>query len=259
MEKELIVDVYVICYNELRITKFVLDYWNEFATNVYVYNNQSTDGCIELMKQETRFNIEIIDFDTNGKLDDYRHSDIKNNEWKKSKGKADFVVVSDFDEILFSKNIMTELKHMKKNGYSVCQPNTYNMFSETMPEYDGQLLHNLIQTGYYDPLFGKMILFDPNKINEIKYCPGAHTARPIGEVKFYKKHGIFMLHFKNIDFNFLYEKHKKYAQRLSEYNLRYFWGIHYKYDYKRQFDDFNKGLKKSINVKELIDVSFNPE
>lgn len=253
MQKNITVDVYVLCYNELKLSKFVLDYWNLFATNVYIYNNKSTDGCIELLKQENRFNIEIIDFDTNDKIDDKKYLKIKNNEWKKSKNVADFVVVSDFDEIIYSKNIMTELKFMKDNNYTICIPNTYQMFSKTIPKYNGQLLHNIIQTGYNDPTFGKIILFNPNKINNINYTPGAHSAKPNGEINIYINNNIFLLHFKNIEFNSLYEKHLIYSKRLSKYNLRFNCGKQYNDNYYKQLNDFNDGLNKSINIKNIID------
>ena len=81
------VDVYVLCYNESKLVPFALDYWAKFATNVYILDNGSTDNTIELLKAESRFNIEIIPFDSNNELNDAIYLELKNNIWKKSIGK----------------------------------------------------------------------------------------------------------------------------------------------------------------------------
>lgn len=101
---------YVVCWNEIDIAPFVVDYWKQYAEKVIVYDNGSTDGTIEYLKNYQW--IEIRHFETTG-LDDTANMNIKNNCWKESKNIADFVVVSDFDECLYSPILEQELDYMK--------------------------------------------------------------------------------------------------------------------------------------------------
>ena len=40
------IDIYVLCWNEMQIAPFIVDYWKRVARHVYVYDNGSTDGVI---------------------------------------------------------------------------------------------------------------------------------------------------------------------------------------------------------------------
>lgn len=104
------VHLYSVCYNEIDILPFVIEYWKKFVSHAYIFDNGSTDGSVEFLN---RFDwITVEHFDSDG-MDDDILKDIKNNCWKKSRGIADFVVVCDIDEILYSNRIIDELEYMK--------------------------------------------------------------------------------------------------------------------------------------------------
>lgn len=251
--KDILVDVYVLCYNEERLIPFMLDYWNEFATNVYVLDNHSTDHSIELLKQETRFNIEIIPYESNNELNDSIYTDLKNNVWKKSKGKCDFVVVCDLDEALYSPNIMDELKYMKKNWHTLCYPTIFDMYSPSFPEYKkGELLHNIVKTGLLNGKFGKRLLFSPNYISEINYSPGAHECKPTGHVNYYNGYKMFMFHCKNLSIDYVFEKHKMYLERMSEINKEEGWGSHYTQTYEQIKTSIDTNLLYCDDITKLL-------
>ena len=43
------IHVYVVCWNEMDILPFCVDYWKRYAEKVVVYDNGSTDGSLEFM------------------------------------------------------------------------------------------------------------------------------------------------------------------------------------------------------------------
>ena len=253
MEKDIKVDVYVLCYNEEKLVPFMLDYWNEFATNVYVLDNQSTDKSVELLLAETRFNVEIISYQSNNELNDAIYLELKNNVWKRSIGKCDFVVVCDFDEALFGKNIMNELSYMKENNQTICFPTTFNMFSNDFPSYNkNMLLHDVVKTGvdYYS--FGKRVLFNPNQIKEINYDPGAHSCHPIGNIRYYDKNNIYLFHFKYLSIEYVLNRYALYRNRLSEVNKKYKWGFQYNDEDNKTIKYFNSELSRCININSFL-------
>ena len=52
-------------------------------------------------KKSPRYATEVIPYSTGGKINDFKYLEIKNNAWKKSRGKADWVIVVDMDEFLY--------------------------------------------------------------------------------------------------------------------------------------------------------------
>ena len=150
----------------MDILPFVIDYWKKLPIEkAVVYDNGSTDGSIEYLKQFDW--IEVRHFDTEG-MNDAVQRDIKNSCWKESIGKCDFVIVCDMDEVLYSNDMEQELQHMKDNGYTICTPKWYDFISEERPTYTkGKLLHEIRERAYKGN--SKAILFNPNEIKEIIY------------------------------------------------------------------------------------------
>ena len=116
------IHAYVVCWNEMDNIPFVVDYWKRFAERVIVYDNGSDDGSVEYLSQYPW--IEVRQFKTNG-FDDTANMNIKNSCWKESIGIADFVVVSDLDECLYSPVLESELDYMKVNDITICGPRQY--------------------------------------------------------------------------------------------------------------------------------------
>ena len=72
---------------------------------------------------------------------------LKNEVWKESA--ADFVVVSDFDEFIYAKDIVSEFRKMKEEGITVCKPLEYVMLGDNFPVYNENVLsHEQIKYGY---------------------------------------------------------------------------------------------------------------
>lgn len=215
------IDVYCLCKNEIKLLPFFIDYWKALAEDVevYVYDGNSTDGCREEFAKHDW--IHVIDFETDA-LDDNNHRLLKNECWKQSRGKADFVMVSDFDETVFSYDVQTlreELIRMKTAGGTILLPLSFNLIPDTFPEYqEGKYLHELAQYGFNDAVWeAKPILFDPNNIDEYNVSLGGHTAFPTGNVKWYISKKLFLVHAKFLGYDYYEERIRQ--RNVSQWNL----------------------------------------
>ena len=251
----MIVHIHTLCHNEMKLMLTVMKYWRVVASHVFVYlMKSSNDGSREYLEQFNDF-VTIIDIEDNDGFNDGRNRDLKNQVWKNSRDKADFVIVTDFDECVWSNNIQKELEYMVSNNMTIATPKYWNLIQEEKVNLEeivkkDEFLHKEVRATLVE--VAKTVLFNPNKITEINYTPGAHKCYPKGEVKWYDKDKIHTFHCKFLGFQDFIEKEQKLGERLSITNKRNGWGYHYllKYEYhKKSFEDT---LKQSVILSEVL-------
>ena len=254
------IHVYLVCWNEIKILPFVIDYWKLYAEKVVVYDNCSDDGSVELLSKYSPW-IEVRRFETEG-ADNQRHIDIKNHCWKESRGKADFVVVCDTDECLFSPVLEQELDYMKENNMTLCGPRQYSLYGDSYPEYqEGKLLHEIIskvklQKSNHSKIFitsGKIMLFDPNKIEETNFAPGCHDVNIKGEAKLYDGNKIFCIHInKGFGADYRIARCAILRDRRSKNDLKHGYGVHFFYSPERIRREYEQCVAESENFLDIL-------
>lgn len=244
MSASLIIHVYVICWNEEIIMPHFLSHYS-YADRLFIIDNGSSDHGLEIAKNDPRVFIES--FDTNNKLDDRAHVEIKNNVWKKSRGIADYVIVCDMDEFLYHPNISQALVEMKSAGATILKPNGYNMIGDRVPSINEDI-KQVVDCGYRIYAFDKCVLFDPNKINEIKFGFGAHVCTPEGDVVFYRRPEWLLLHYKNLSPEYIIQRNIKLKNRLSEFNEGHGYGHQYLETSKSTYASFKRWYSQCVSV-----------
>ena len=226
----MIIDLYTCCFNEADILPFVIDYWKNTVDHVTVYDNYSTDNSISILKKHDW--IDVIEYDSNNLLNDYMLLEIKNNAWKKSKGNADFTIVCDLDECVYSYDLKHILEIFKAYNVIGITPMMYNLISKDFPKYKHHaLMHQLVDKYYFDKwedfnecnnLHGikqKMLIIDPNKITSTGYKIGCYESLPKGNGKFITTDDIKCYHLHDVG---LFRKIKRYhdrARRMSKEHI----------------------------------------
>lgn len=244
--KKPIVHYYAICWNEEKMLPFMFQYYDQFVDRYTIYDNYSDDRSEDIIRSKK--NAEIKKFRTEG-IDDIAYIKIKNNCWKRSRGKADYVIVCDIDEFIYHKDIHHALSMLKDNKYSIVKPFGYNMFSHDYPAYiDKQLITDKVRRGVRIPMFDKCILFDPHSIVEINYRPGAHECYPWGRVKTYRGEEIKLLHYKNIGLEALLERNRSYVTRLSKENIENNYGTEYLKKEQLIIQEFSENDQKATEI-----------
>ena len=246
------VNVYTFCWNEMEILPFVVDYWKKYADHVYVYDNGSTDGSIDFLKQYDW--ITVRNFYTPGKNNTVM-KDMKNSIWKESKGVADWVVVCDLDELLVAKDIRKSLQRVHDEGYTIIYPNWYTFVADKKPVYEeGKMLHENYPFAQHGP--GKVIAFDPNKIDDINFSVGSHQWKPTGTVKYYgqdQSGDIYTLHIcNNLGVEYKIKKYEIAKNRRSYHDVESKHGMHYTMPPDIIKRDYKNLLKCATNFADLV-------
>ena len=241
-----IVHYYAVCWNEEKILPFVFDYYKDIVDYFFIYDNYSTDHTKEIVNEHP--NASMFTFGKEGEFNDADNRNVKNNCWKNSRGKADYVIVCDVDEFVYSPNFKESLKKMQKEHASYFNIEGYDMYSETFPEYrPGVLITDLVQKGVRFHYLDKKVIFDPHSIVEINYSVGAHQFRTVGVVR-YGKDVLKLLHFKHLGADYLIQRYEVLGKRLSAYNRENDFGTHYLAKKMDILNEMKRGLAMSQKI-----------
>lgn len=221
-----VVHLYAVCWNEAWIVPYFMDYYSDFVDEFTIYENMSSDSTVALLSQHR--NVTVIPYDTGNTFDDAVNMEIKNSAWKRSRGRADFVIVCDMDEFVYHPEMRSLLHHLKQGRFTLVKPHGYNMVSRTLPDFDGcQKITRLIRQGVdAGKNYSKTILFSP-ALDDIHFSPGSHKSSPVGRIKTFESDHVKLLHYKFVDRDLVLAKTREYRIRLSETNRKQGWGKHY--------------------------------
>ena len=219
--------VYTLCRNEHDMIPWFVAHYNRFAERIVVYDNESTDDSVALLGVSSP-KVEVRTFSTNGECNDPARTRLRNSMWKESKGHADLVLVCDMDEFLHHPRMEDFLRAFVAAGKTVLVPRGAQMASEVFPEWKpGLQLTDVIRTGVVHPsgsrLFrsrSKWCLFDPNAIEDMRYGPGCHTARPKGRLRFFASDSAMLLHYDFVGRDRIFEKMRRNRDRLAPEAIR---------------------------------------
>ena len=241
-----IVHYYAVCWNEEKMLPFVFDYYKDIVDHFFIYDNYSTDNTKRIVSEQK--NASLLYFGKDGEFNDEYNREVKNNRWKQSRGKADYVIVCDVDEFVYHPDLSDCLKKMKKAHVSLPDIEGFEMYSEAFPEYhSGALITEMVQQGVPSFWLDKKVLFDPHRIVDINYSVGSHQSNPVGMVKNGEK-PLKLLHYKHLGVDYLLQRYEVLGQRLSAYNRENEYGTHYLAKKEKILNDFQLGLIAAKNV-----------
>lgn len=208
------IHTYILCYNEDKILKNILDYYSEISTKIFLFDNISSDNSIKIASDYDI--VKVIPFDTNGKKDNAKHVQIKSQAYKAFSRKggefteevADWIICVDTDEVIYTKNLFEKLNKYKKEGVTVPQITGFNMTGKNEIDRDVPIIEQYPR-GVRSESFDKPVLFDVNF--DMSYTKGCHPYgagfQLMKETINYNssnKYPIALLHYKDIG-GLLYE------------------------------------------------------
>jgi hypothetical protein len=229
------IEAFLLCWNEIELMPLVVKHYQSFCTNVTIMDNHSTDGSDKLAES---LGCEVIKFGTKF-FDDAENMQCKNNCWKNSD--ADWVIVADFDEVLFHpyKEMRFAIKYYATA--SIIKTIGWQVMSDEWPA------HNLtdITNGFEFSNYAKNIVFNPQRITDISYGPGAHECNPKGEV-IWSTESLYVLHYKHIGgVQRTIDRYREYQKRMSKNNRKFGWGSHYQRTPASIRQEWNERMNKS--------------
>lgn len=243
-------------YNVIDKIPYVMPYYERMGIDkLIVYDNYSTDNTV---KELSKYNFVEIRYYKTESFNDWAILDIKNNVWKEYKNEYDWCIISDFDEVLYSrKNFKEVLKEKSKQGKTYLNKIGLNLLSREFPPINDKLIHENVKHGFIwdcdDEIPGvwgnKVLLFDI-KNTDITYTEiGSHSCKITEETNKPFDDDISFFHIKLIDFNHVLNLSLTYNERIKKYGLNC---------YEKFITDleniYQKSEKKCIDIDYYIDT-----
>ena len=216
--------LYTVCWNEEIILPHFLAHY-QFCQRIVVSDNGSTDNSLAILSNDEK--VEIRHFVTNDQYQEDALQELRNNAWKDSIGKADFVIVCDCDEFLYHPNLLSVLQKMKRQGSTVMLPKGFQMLGDKAP-HSQQNLMQYFPRGSRLQSYDKSILFDPNAIQEINYRVGAHVCDPVGTIKYFCVPGLALLHYRYLSKEYVFKKNQGYRSRACKEDDQRRYNMHHR-------------------------------
>jgi len=216
----MIIHVYTMCYNEEILMPYFLRHYSQFADKIFIFDNHSTDETSKIADACPKVH-RVVYGDPN-KFYDSHLIKMKNEEYKKSRGVADWVVVVDVDEILYHNDIISLLKQYKDSGIIFPKVSGYDMIGDVYPSSEFQI-YDEIKCGIPDKMYCKRAVFNPSV--DINYVVGAHKCSPRGPVVESLSADIKLLHYRFLCKEFFVNNMKRRSARLSDENIKRGWSF----------------------------------
>jgi glycosyltransferase involved in cell wall biosynthesis len=217
------IDVYALCWNEERFLPYFLRHYSSIASRVTIFDNESTDRSVEIIQSFP--NTRVLSYASGGELREDIRRDYKNECWKESKSRADWVIVVDIDEIVYHPRLHEYLATCSLRGITLPWTVGYEMATDRFPMTRGQIYDEVID-GVHDPWYSKPVVFDPNALDDINYEPGAHRCAPTGRVAEERSADLKLLHYRFLGLEYVQARFAAMRDRQSEVNVQQGWSYH---------------------------------
>lgn len=207
------IELYTISWNERRMLPFFLDYYGPWVDRIVVFDDESDDGTAEALARHPK--VDLRPFPPKGRSFVGTALGLWQDVWKESRGRADWVIVTNIDEFHYHPDGMRRyLEACTAAGITILHPRGYAMVAEAFPPWGASLVEAL-RRGV--PMIGhdKRQVFDPDEIAEIRFGPGRHFCEPAGNVVEPSRPESVLLHYKYVDpHGYCLERQKALGRRL---------------------------------------------
>ena len=241
--KKPIIHLYANCWNDEPMLGFFFDHYDGLVDKYIFFDDGSTDRTLEILQAHPKTEIhKLPQVDQNSYI--LAAQNTHNNAWKASRGQADWVFVSAVDEFLYHPQMLAYLHSCDRQGITAMPALGYQMMSDTFPA-PGLRLTDEIKNGAPWRNMNKLVVFNPDAIDQTNYSKGRHSANPEGKVAYPDTDQVLNLHYKYLSFDFIEQRHLALNQKLRAYDKDKSWGHKYSWDKQRLIEDW-QGFKNRL-------------
>jgi glycosyltransferase involved in cell wall biosynthesis len=204
------IDIYSTMRNEIKLLPYFLRHYETFATRIIVWDDNSDDGTKEMLESHPLVTIlpcKRLNGEDMNTLDDYAFvRDLWPQYETISRGKADWVMIADTDELVYHPNMVEKLEELTAKGVQKIFNYGYTMYHPEFPSTTGQIYEE-VKLGWPDKWSKKTSTFNPAIY--IRWSHGRHHVIGGRRIPTEFDTGINILHFRYLGKEYFLERNKK--------------------------------------------------
>jgi hypothetical protein len=206
----MIIDVYTYLHNEEFMLPYFFRHYGRFARKITVFDNESNDGTADLAR---KLGAEVVPVDTGGKHRVDTLQLVMNEEYKISRGTADWVICAEGDEFYWHPDLVKLLEQYKEEGVTLPKTCGFDMVAEAPPCKNG-FIWDEIKNGFSNKMYSKRAIFHPSI--DINFGYGGHKCDPKGNIIESKEADILALHYRFLGEDYFAKRYQIRRERLSD-------------------------------------------
>lgn len=168
--------LYAVCKNEADILPFFFRHYDSIVERYVLFDNYSIDNTAELIRNNPKVKLKSIG--KPNQEEEWNYDYVKNQAWKESRGKADYVICCNVDEFLYHPLGILQVIKMNPNATLFCAQGYQMVYQGPLDK--SKCLLCQVNNGY--KIENKTMMFNPNKIEEMWYGEGARECWPQGKI-----------------------------------------------------------------------------
>jgi hypothetical protein len=229
------VHVYAVCWNDMPMLPYFLRHYRCLDARFLLFDDGSTDGSLEYLRAQ--HDVEVAPFERDGRSFELSALALYDEVWKRSRDRADWVVMCDVDEHVHHADLAGYLDRSKHEGVTAIEAVGYQMVTDSFPETERRLCDDFVHGARWEQM-DKLAIFDPSAIRAINYVAGRHAARPKGRVVFPPVREVKLLHYRYLGLEYVRRRNSELGPRLGPVDLKKNFGHKYRWDDETLRADF---------------------
>jgi hypothetical protein len=244
-----IIELYALCWNDAPMLPYFFRHYDRFVARYVIFDDDSDETTLRILRSHPK--VEIRRFHRTEPASFVLSEQQLGNEcWKESRGRAQWVIVTDIDEHLCHPNMPAYLTSCAAQGVTIIPALGFQMISDAPPPLDAVLAETLTFGVPWEAMM-KLSIFDPNSIDEIQFDPGRHRADPTGIVQAPVHDEVHLLHYKYLGIEATHRRHMELGTGLGEVDHQRGWGHKYHWSWDELSADWEQVKKKAIDVRRV--------
>lgn len=240
------IDLYALCWNDRHMLDFFFRHYEPWVDRFFIFDDGSTDGSLEYLRAKS--NVSVAPFVKANPASLIVSAVILFDEaWKQSRGRADWVVITDLDEHLTHPDMPGYLEHQLTVGVTAVPALGYQMLTEVLPP-EGSWLARDCPMGAPWKQMSKLSIFRPDRIEATNFAPGRHQARLKGDVVFPDRDDVVNQHYKYLGVRETHARHQMQRGRLGSVDRARNWGHKYDWSEEQLAADFEAIRSRLVDV-----------